>query len=411
MSCDGDVAASAAHLQQENERLSRLNGDLEATLRDSEDRLSKLQEGVVSLQEEYRAESEDLLRRVAELAEAVAEEKERREDAERHREKVEKGRQSLERYLTTLPSQEEFEGLKRRFRKKEAEAEGLHSELAEARAAGRSAAGERDEMEASLKVREGEAADLRARLKSAEEDLYASARRRSEAAKAAEGGEAGLEAMSTLEAVLEERDAWRKECERTKKALVLTEAKYKKDMRCVTGELRRKRQELEEAWGELESTKSKLKEETSTSGFLREDLTKARGEAAGLRGRVEALEKDLAESRHSGQDSERADRACDALAREMSRCARDLSSLSQSARLLARGEDPGVSQLLGITSPGGYVEEGDPELQSPAARLARARALLGEVKETREAIAGLRNDLSEKYAENLGDNFNSCVTN
>ena len=222
----------------------------------------------------------------------------------------------------------------------------------------------------------------------------------------------GQQRPTLLEEILEERDALKKELDGLRKYVKLSDTRHKKEMRCLANELGEVRSELKETASSLEAAKDALCEERSTSGFLRQDLTRARGEIATWRHKVEALEGHLQESRHFADDGARADRACDALAREMGRCARDLHSLALAAGQLARGEQPAVDGLLGITDPACLVEEAAAAADelSPGQRLARAKTLLEEVKSTREDIARMREQLSEKYAENLGNDFNSCVT-
>ncbi len=344
--------------------------------------------------------------------------------------------QSLEKYINTLPSQEEFEGLRRKFRMKEEEVERLHTSLADSKAKEAATAKEKFDLAQHLdhlknKVVEScqlvllllltsvliffllftyvhtQVTDLELQLNAAKEEISAGVRRQEIVAEMV-----GEDRDATgLEAVLKERDAVQKDLDRLKRYLNIAEAKHKREMKCLATELGEVRRELRESSTEVTSAKEALMEERSTSCFLREDLTRARGEAAAARHRVEATEKELLEAMHAGEDAARADGVCSVLAREMGRCARDLRSLAQAARQLSRGEDPAVNHLLGIADSKSYVEEAlEAAPEPPAQRLSRGRALLAEVKETREEIAAMRDELSDKYAESLGNNFNSCIT-
>lgn len=139
-------------LMMETERLSRENAELKRSIRESDDRLTKLQESVVQLQEEYQLESEELLGQVSELTTALQEEKLERLKVQQAQDKLIRGKQvrvlgilgskkksstsyfvqGLEAYLNTLPSQEEHESLKATLKAQEDLCQTLKGQLSKA---------------------------------------------------------------------------------------------------------------------------------------------------------------------------------------------------------------------------------------------------------------------------------------
>ncbi len=391
-------------LRADNRRLQELNQDLSGALKESEERLSKLQEGVAEIQEEYREESEELIRKVEELGEAVEEERMLREGLEKERDRAERGRRGLEQYLDTLPSRDEFDAIKRRLRQKEEEAERLRERLAESEAGREKAVKEGEKVRTQLEESESSKKELKDKLELMERESEEAARRRLEADQlVADSGSSKVE----VELILEERDRCRRESRLLSKSLKVLEARCKRDVTALSDRLKRDCQQLKEASKELQLVQDHLKQERSTSSFLRSDLTQARGEAAALRAKVDALRREAAEVKSAGDDSMAADRAAKVLAKELRRCANDIGSLAQAARtIVCAGKDPPVNLLLGVSeSESETVFEEDCE-----DRASKFRALLEEVRATREDVRAVREELADRYAENLGNDLNSCVT-
>ena len=93
---------------------------------------------------------------------------------------------------------------------------------------------------------------------------------------------------------------------------------------------------------------------------------------------------------------------------------REIKSLSETTKQIVGGEDPNVSVLLGLRDLSGNRNNGsEPSEPNPVdhdGRVATLRSQLSDVKAVRSDLAKIRDSISEKYAENLGDNFNSCIT-
>lgn len=85
-------AAAPTDLEHENARLRQREDELRRALKETEDRLNLLQEGVVQLQEEYREESEDLQNQMDEMRTSVRELEQEKTGAERQAAKVAKAK-------------------------------------------------------------------------------------------------------------------------------------------------------------------------------------------------------------------------------------------------------------------------------------------------------------------------------
>ncbi|KAI1894943.1 hypothetical protein AGOR_G00120960 [Albula goreensis] len=87
---------------------------------------------------------------------------------------------------------------------------------------------------------------------------------------------------------------------------------------------------------------------------------------------------------------------------ELSACLGDLRSLCNVLTQRAQGRDPNLSLLLGITSPPPAAEEYDDWLD-----VETLNRKLSEVQQLRRDVEELRTSVSDRYAQDMGDN---CIT-
>ena len=214
------------------------------------------------------------------------------------------------------------------------------------------------------------------------------------------------------EEVLARNDELKEENEQLKKLVHLTQKRHKKEAEKRGKDLESMASELEERKKEGDKMREALEEQTTTSNFLREDLTECKAKIGALTRRSDALSAELDSARRGEQSWADLDGLYRSLAQEMSRCLREIKSLSETTKQIVGGEDPNVSLLLGLRDLSGNRNDGpDPEVTSSHdGRLATLRSQLSDVKAVRSDLAKIRDGISEKYAENLGDNFNSCIT-
>ena len=212
------------------------------------------------------------------------------------------------------------------------------------------------------------------------------------------------------EEVLARNDELKEENEQLKKLVHLTQKRHKKEAEKRDKDLESMAAELEERKKDGDKMREALEEQTMTSNFLREDLTECKAKIGALTRRSDALSAELDSARRGEQSWADLDGLYRSLAQEMSRCLREIKSLSETTKQIVGGEDPNVSLLLGLRDLSGNRNDRNASDRDHDGRLATLRSQLSDVKAVRSDLAKIRDGISEKYAENLGDNFNSCIT-
>ena len=225
------------------------------------------------------------------------------------------------------------------------------------------------------------------------------------------------------EEVLARNDELKVENEQLRKLVNLTQKRNRKELEKKSKDLEFMAAELEERRKEGDKMHEALEEQTTTSNFLRENLTECKAKIGTLSRRSDALSTELDSARKGEQSWADLDGLYRSLAQEMSRCLREIKSLSETTKQIVGGEDPNVSVLLGLRDLSGNRNNGSgpperigvncvsgDETNGHDGRLAMLRSQLSDVKAVRVDLAKIRDSISEKYAENLGDNFNSCIT-
>lgn len=185
----------------------------------------------------------------------------------------------------------------------------------------KSGAQERDASLQRLKDNE----DLRDKVLELEERLGGHERRLSEAPE------------TDSERLMRERDDLTSENARLKRFAVASGKRAEKEARSLKAEIEALRSELDREKKQKEELEERLREQTSTNAFLREDLTKSRGESLDLRTRSEALERELAASRDSESHWQDLDQCSRAMGREIGQCLEELQgcvSISHSTSYL-----------------------------------------------------------------------------
>ena len=346
--------------------------------------------------------------------------------------------QGLENYIQSLPSEDEFTALKNRCRAKDDECGRLNMKitslalkLERSEKEVRGLLDSRDSSDIQVRTKAPsiigatnqssnlssfQLKEVRLRLKEAEGRLSGHDRRRSLAEDMG-----GLE----KEEVLARNDELKEENEQLRKLVQLTQKRHKREAEKKSKELELVAAESEERRKEGDKMREALEQQTTTSNFLREDLTECKAKIGALTRRSDALSTELNSARKGEQSLADLDGLYRSLAQEMSRCLREIKSLSETTKQIVGGEDPNVSVLLGLRDLSGNRNNGSDSSELPGVcgvmavmgapishddRLATLRSQLSDVKAVRSDLARIRDSISEKYAENLGDNFNSCIT-
>lgn len=388
-------------LMMETERLSRENAELKRSIRESDDRLTKLQESVVQLQEEYQLESEELLGQVSELTTALQEEKLERLKVQQAQDKLIRGKQGLEAYLNTLPSQEEHESLKATLKAQEDLCQTLKGQLSKAQldtaSLRQSLAGTTNTISAlERKIEESEVL-----VKDLEEKVKKSDERRKSATNMDQ---------SQYEKTLEELDDLKSENMNLKRYVKILQNRHKRELTAVQTSLSEMSKNFEAKTKESVSFADKFRDETKTAKYLRECLTNTKAKVIALEAKSEALASELDSTKAKESYAKEQNRLTKVIHREIFDCVKDLRILGSVTNQILDGDDPNVSILLGIKDiDRSSTVERNSDLTS-AQSVDFLRSEISALKEVRREIQEIRGKISDKYAENIGSNMTSCIT-
>ncbi|XP_058409289.1 centrosomal protein of 85 kDa isoform X3 [Diceros bicornis minor] len=194
-----------------------------------------------------------------------------------------------------------------------------------------------------------------------------------------------------------EMESWQKECDALRK--IVEKQQQKMD------QLRSQVQSLEQEVAQEEETSQALKEEAQRRETALQQLRTAVKELSVQN--QDLIEKNLTLQEYlrqaqpgSPSSSDTAQLAFE-LQQELSSCLQDLQAVCSIVTQRAQGHDPNLSLLLGIHSaqhPGTQLDFQKPDV---------IRRKLEEVQQLRRDIEDLRTTMSDRYAQDMGEN---CVT-
>uniref|UniRef100_A0A8D0P3Y2 Centrosomal protein 85 n=1 Tax=Sus scrofa TaxID=9823 RepID=A0A8D0P3Y2_PIG len=304
-------------------------------------------------------------------------------ESEQNREKQQRI-ETLERYLADLPTLEDHQKQSQQLKDSELKSTELQervteleSLLEETQAAYR----EKEVQLESLKQREAEFSPARHSLQNkqcVEETI-------------------GEDPAQQGEGSKEEMESWQKECDSLRKIV------------------EKQQQKIDQLHSQVQSLEQEVAQEEGTSQALKEEAQKRETALQQLRTAVKELsvqnqdliEKNLTLQEHlrqaqpgSPSSSDTAQLAFE-LHQELASCLQDLQAVCSIVTQRAQGHDPNLSLLLGIHSaqhPGIQLD-----LQKPDV----IRRKLEEVQQLRRDIEDLRTTMSDRYAQDMGEN---CVT-
>lgn len=316
-------------------------------------------------------------------------------ESEQNREKQQRI-ETLERYLADLPTMEDYQNHRKQL------------EAAEQKV---------DELHATVLALEAQLEETRSASRSKDSQLEEQRRRERELlstvtclqARVQEGLEDGARLPSLdVEKLREENAALKEEQQKLKKVI-------EKQLRM-----------MEQLGSQIRSVQQQVCEEESSSQALREELEVKEKELLQLHSAVKELSlqnQDLMEEGVSLRERLQASggsadggvrwevggalqpagvQLTQQLHREMAACLSDLSSLCSVLTHTAHGKDPNLSLLLGISSVPVVLEQCD-DWHSPAV----LQRKLQEALQLRRDVEALRTTVSDRYAQDMGDN---CTT-
>ncbi|KAL4617210.1 centrosomal protein of 85 kDa isoform X1 [Arapaima gigas] len=297
--------------------------------------------------------------------------------------------ETLERYLADLPTQEDHRAQSKQLEEAQHRARQLQETMGglEARLA---------ELQRALRERDTQLEEQRQR----ERELLATVTSLQE--RVQQGLEDGARLPSLdAETLRQENTALREELQRLKKVT-------DKDRRLVDqlgGQIRA----LEKQLAQEEGASLALREELSGKDWSLQQLRSAVKELSGqnqeLVERTLTLQEQLAErepDQNPAPQQEQNERLSRKLHTEMAACLADLRSLCSVLTQRAQGRDPNLSLLLGV-APSAPPADQMQECSSPEALSKK----LAEVQQLRRDVEDLRSLVSDRYAQDVGDN---CIT-
>ncbi|XP_054576402.1 centrosomal protein of 85 kDa [Eptesicus fuscus] len=194
-----------------------------------------------------------------------------------------------------------------------------------------------------------------------------------------------------------ELESWQKECDSLRKIVEKQQQKM--------GQLHSQVQSLEQQVAQEEGTSQALKEEAQQRETALQQLRTAVKELSAQN--QDLIEKNLTLQEHLRQAQPGCPSSPDTaqlafeLHQELASCLQDLQAVCSIVTQRAQGHDPNLSLLLGIHS---AQHSGTPlDLQKPDV----IRRKLEEVQQLRRDIEDLRTTMSDRYAQDMGEN---CVT-
>uniref|UniRef100_W5US40 Centrosomal protein of 85 kDa n=1 Tax=Ictalurus punctatus TaxID=7998 RepID=W5US40_ICTPU len=300
-------------------------------------------------------------------------------EAEQNREKQQRI-ETLERYLADLPTMEDYQSQRKRLEAAEQRVdelqglvEELEAQLKEVRAASRAKDGQLEEQNHRERELLATVTSLQARVQ--------------------EGLDDGARLPSLdVEKLREENASLKEEQQKLRKVI-------EKQLRMT-----------EQLGSQIRSVQQQLAEEESSGQALRDELNSKDQQLLQLRSAVKELSvqnQELMEQSVCLRERLQAESSvCDVrlaqqLLDEMASCLSDLRSLCSVLTHTAHGRDPNLSLLLGITAPA--VSEACDDWRNPAV----LQKKLQEALQLRRDVEDLRNTVSDRYAQDMGEN---CTT-
>lgn len=187
------------------------------------------------------------------------------------------------------------------------------------------------------------------------------------------------------------------EADRLKKLLDAAQKRHKVQEK----ELRDKHSDLEEQFTKqrekVSSLEQKLRQRDSEVERLRDRVADDDAVKESLRERVSQLAEELTDAQAGGEEAALNAKIQGRISDELSACLQDLQGLIEICNDEVEGKDPNMSVLLGLGKSKDEPEEETNTLD--------ATTRLAQVKTVRKEVDRLRSVVSNKIAENMGDNL------
>jgi len=407
---DSGAAAAAAAAAAEIARLQEENAHLHETVGIADQRLTALAVHEQELESRFAKEMASFKSQLSECQEAAENAVRQKNEWARNYEKVAKSKAVLESYIQGLPSQDEFDSFKSSLsvksesqKRAETKMQTLEAENIQLRNQHFKATDNKRRLELQVN-------DLKMRLAEAEGLNKAHSDRLSKAKEATSrssgGGRAGR--GHDLEVLMEENDVLQVENNKLKKYVKLQQQKYEKRGEELSAKLVAKTQECDSLGLELARKSEICQQEKDTSTHLRQQISDKIVSVSALRKKLEILESEVAVWRNSEAIDQDVVKIRSRVAKKLRRCVNDMQSLAKVSKQLVVGQNPNVSMLLGIehddVTSAARGATTDDVTTTKQRELRGLESDLESLEETGQAIADLRQILTDKYADSCAQN-------
>jgi len=395
--------SSLVMYQQQMEQMEQEREELEQLLNEREHQLATFKNSLATLNVEYMADLASVKKDAKELGEQVKEREEKYSILEREHQKSLKTIHGLQAYIRTLPAEEEVRDLKAKLEARTGELAESGVKCAELEDQADTLRDELSENEKKLFELEIEKKELLERNKELLNNVSEGEKR---IHKARDLGEDQVELLIFDKHELEQEN---------KKLKNLSEWKWKKfedEKHKLEEQVKRLGGLVEETNKQLRITSTDLRQANASKGMLELELKKKTETNTTLQVKLDKFGAEIQNLRSNNESTARLDGHYTRLTRSMGKCISELSSLHELCNQVMGGGDPNISVLLGVREVGGTFSPLDRDIINLTIedKLDLVRKQMEELSRVQRELQELRTRITDKYAENLADNMNSCVT-
>nr|XP_033813369.1 centrosomal protein of 85 kDa isoform X2 [Geotrypetes seraphini] len=377
-----------AQFAEKTESFNKEKSDLEKKLAASEVEVRELQKFLKETTEKHNEETKKQEERVKGRDKHINTLKKKCQKESEQNKESQQRIETLERYLADLPTREDHQKQSQQLKELDLKSTDLQDKIAELEkklSEARAACRERD---AQLETEKRKELELLSKVHSLQEKADQCRKNRG-----------GLESpFQEEENLKQENQALQKERDCLKKMMENQQKKTEHMSLCIKN--------LEEQVAQEEGTVQALKEEVRTKDVALQQLRVAVKELSlqnqDLMEKHLTLQERLRQIDHKTLLLGESGQLTLQLHQELVRCLQDLQSVCSVVTQQAQGKDPNLSLLLGIHSAQSSIDE-KKDLQDPTAITKK----LAEVKQLHKDIEDLRTAISDRYAQDMGDN---CIT-
>ncbi|CAH1229051.1 CEP85 [Branchiostoma lanceolatum] len=363
---------------------------LNKKLGETEYEMQQLQEAVKHSSQEERQEVTKLQSKLKDRDKMVGDLKKKTKHAMEKYERYKKRVESLERYLGDLPTQEEAKKRADQLQTSKEEVSQLRERVVDLQDKLSLARKDNKLKDATVDSLEQKEQELVSMVTSLQKELG----RWRDRGKQEERDAASQEDVEELKF---ENDRLREDCDRAKKLL---ESKHKK-MKSLQSHHQTELEKLEERVVQEEGVVTALREEIrgkdEATRKLRESMKELASQNQDLLEQTLTLQEQLQELQrlNSAENTKLSQR----LYRELGVCQSELQALVQVLMQRAEGKEPNMSILLGLKEP-----STPPDDEQQGQNGHNLKTKLAQIRELRKEVDQLRSLISNKYAEDMGDN-------